>query len=262
MTSSLRKLARATTKIFRKTKTYRFSETDSYSSGADYFEAGQDYLERKEEDETTPSCKIMKPIVNAPPMVDYMMSLSKLEIFKFNHVEDNTRIKERILRHDIFMDANLSTHITGQIVQMDLNEDPRSRFPNMMDVCKLVLKDLQDYGDDSRIRGGLYGETYNTKIVTSALLPVYGFDSKSVTFWFKHQKVFRRTVCQEVEEMLMVNKFINMRPDWIDYHDQFWALSDQAMSALNVLAFLIYSLNVPVDTLRLPSVTTDSDSDQ
>ena len=50
----------------------------------------------------------------------------------------------------------------------------------------------------------------------------------------------------------MVNKFINMRPDWIDYHDQFWALSDQAMSALNVLAFLIYSLNVPLDSLAVP----------
>ena len=214
-----------------------------------------EYLERKQEEpesETPLAYKIMKPIVNAPPMVDYMMTLSKLEIFKYNHVEDNTRIKERTLRQDIYMDPHLDTQIKGQIVQMDLNEDPRSRFPNMMDVCKLVLKDLQDYGDDARIRGGLFGETYNTKIVTSAMLPIYGFDSKSVTFWFKHQKVFRHTVCQEVEEMLMINKFINMRPDWIDYHDQFWALSDQAMSALNVLAFLIYSLNVPVDSLAVP----------
>ena len=50
----------------------------------------------------------------------------------------------------------------------------------------------------------------------------------------------------------MVNRYIQMRPDWIDYHDPFWRLSEQGMSSLNVLAFLIYSQNVPVPQFTHP----------
>ena len=122
----------------------------------------------------------------------------------------------------------------------------------MNDVAYLVCQDILEYGEDSRRRGGIVGDTKNSRVVRQAFLPVYGFDDKEVTFWFRHQKVFRKIVCDELEELIMVNRYIQMRPDWIDYHDKFWRMSDTAMSALNIMAFLIYSLNVPVIQFTQP----------
>ena len=181
-----------------------------------------------------------------PKIIDDMMSMSKLETFKFNHLAEHERLKERLLRSDVYMDPQLKYHIKGQILQLDLQRDTRCRFPNMNDVAYLVCQDMLEYGEDSRRRGGIVGDTKNSRVVRQAFLPVYGFDDKKVTFWFRHQKVFRKIVCDELEELVMVNRYTQMRPDWIDYHDKFWMMSDTAMSALNIMAFLIYSLKVPV----------------
>ena len=135
------------------------------------------------------------------------ISLSKLDEFKLEFMKDGERLKERLLRRAVFLNVHLDMHIHGQIVQMDLNNDKRCRFPNMEDIMFLVVKDLSDYGRKSRQIDEVHGETFNTSLVSELLLPINGFDSKMVTFWFHHQKVFRKIITDEVEELLMVNRF-------------------------------------------------------
>ena len=251
--SSLKQIRRKTSRIFQRSRSYHVTtiiqDSPSLSTRSSLWSKAEDSpedLRYGEGPRNKPERKMNANLPNAPIMIDKMMSLSKLETFKHNYLEDGQRFKERLLRSDVYMDPRLKTHVKGQIMQLELRKDKRCRFPNMQDVMYVVLQDMIDYGNDSRLRGGIVGETHNTRIVSKAFLPVYGFDTKSVTFWFRHQKVFRKIVCDELEELVMINRYIQMRADWIDHHDPFWHLSDQAMSALNVLAFLIYSLDVPV----------------
>ena len=244
--SSLRDLKKKTSRIFSRRKIYVVNSTASSSS---YKSSLDSEADNRSDHRYGIKQEKMVPAETALPIIETMMSMSKLETFKNNHVSPKIRLKERLLRHDVYMDSNLTTHIKGQIHQMGLANNAKCRFPNMQDICLLVVQDLIDYGNEAKARGGLVGETKNSRLVSKAFLPVYGFDDKSVTFWFRHQKVFRKVVNDEVEELLMVNRYIKLNNDWIDYHDKFWSLSEQAMSSLNVLAFLIYSLNIPVKPL-------------
>ena len=178
--------------------------------------------------------------------MEMKFTLSKLDEFKFEFLRDGERLKERLLRRNVFLDKHLDTHIRGQIIQMDLDTDKRCRFPHLDDVALLALQDLSDYGRKSREISEVQGETFNTNLVSELLLPIYGFDSKKVTFWFRHQKVFRKIFVDEEEELLMVNRFIKLKMELVGYHSEFWALSDHAISALNILAHLVYSMNIPI----------------
>ena len=109
---------------------------------------------------------------------------------------------------------------------------------------------MSRFGNKCRQIDAVQGETFNTDIVSEALFPIHGFDDKKIKFWFVHQKIWRKILNDEVEELLMVNRFTRMKMELIGYHSAFWALSDQAMSALNTLGYLVYSLNIPIQPLH------------
>ena len=208
--------------------------------------------EKEEVEIKSPKTRLRQPEIHTLEMFSVQaITLSKLEEFKQDCVPADIRIKERLLRKDVFLDPFIETHIKGQIIQMDLGEDPRCRFPNMDQVAWLVAQDLVNYGAKSREIHAVQGDTFNTDIVTEALLPVYGFDTKQVKFWFDHQRIWRKMLNDEIEEFLMVSRFTKMKMELLGYHSKFWALSDQAMASLNILGYLIYSLNVPIKPLTV-----------
>ena len=221
------------------------------------FNAHEDYSEDFEDSaDITPKFRLRQPEFKIDEMFNNRdVTLSKLEEFKQDCVPADIRIKERLLRKDVFLDQYLDTHIKGQIIQMNLGEDRRCRFPNMDQIAWLAAADLSSYGEKSREIGEVQGDTHNTHLITEAMLPVYGFDSKQVKFWFDHQKVWRNCLNNEIEEMLMVNRFTRMKMELLGYHSKFWCLSDQAMSSLNILGYLVYSLKIPLRPMTELRVT-------
>ena len=198
-----------------------------------------------------PIYRLRKPEIKTLEMfTNRDVTLSKLEEFKNDCVPGDIRIKERLLRQGVLLDPFLETHIRGQIIQMDLGEDPRCRFPNMDQIAWLAAQDVSNFGRKCREINAVQGETFNTDIVSEALFPISGFDDKKIRFWFVHQKIWRKILNDELEEFLMINRFTRMKMELIGYHSAFWTLSDQAMSALNTLGYLVYSLNIPIQPLN------------
>ena len=137
--------------------------------------------------------------------------------------------------------------VKAQISQSRVQNDNRVRFPGASTVVKTVALDLKRSNELSRDFGRALKKPINTVLVMYAEIPQEGYNSDRIVSLYTQQKRLRRIINEELMDFLIINSHLGWESEELVHTHDFWKFSDEAISAINQLAYFLIATNHDFD---------------
>ena len=180
-----------------------------------------------------------------------MTVYSRILSFRIDHTHDDHDLKSvqtRRLTREILLDEHFWTYCKRQVDMAKLTSDRRCRFPGARIMTLHMVQDLYESAQESQKVGKALSRPINTPMVLFSQLPNLGpgFDESYAFKLYLQQKRLRRAICEEVLELMVINRHIQYDEGILPEDDDFWKLSDTTVEAINHMQFLLMATNYPI----------------
>ena len=178
-----------------------------------------------------------------------MTVYSRILSFRIDHTHDDKDLKSvqtRRLTREILLDEHFWTYCKRQVDMAKLTSDRRCRFPGARTMVLHMVLNLRESAQESQNVGKALSRPINTPMVLFSSLPSPGFDESYTVKLYLQQKRLRRAICEELLELMIINRHIQYDEGILSEDDDFWKLSDTTVEAINHMQFLLMATNYPI----------------
>ena len=109
-----------------------------------------------------------------------------------------------------------------------------------------MVQDLKESAQDSLKVGKAMSRPINTPMVLFSALPSPGFEESYTVKLYIQQKRLRRVICDEIFELMIINRHIQYDEGILPEDHEFWKLTDTTVEAINHMQFLLMARNYPI----------------
>ena len=174
---------------------------------------------------------------------------SKILEFRIHHTHGNDDLKAICIRQiskELMLDENFWGYCSKQIYQAIVIGDRRFSFPGVRIMVKKICQDLNDSASISQEMGRALRRPISSQMVLYSKLPGPGFEITHIVRLFMQQGQFRRLICEEIFQMMIVNRHIAYDEGILPENHEFWRFSDEAVEAINHMHFFLMATNYPI----------------
>ena len=179
-----------------------------------------------------------------------MTVYSRILSFRIHHThgdDDLKSVRTRSISRELMLDENFWTYCKKQVEMTQLNTDSRCRFPGGRLIVLQIVQDLKESAQMSKLMCRAMTRPMNTPMVLYSQLPSPGFDTGHVVPLYIQQKQLRRVICDEIYELMIINRHIQYDEGVLPEDSDFWKLSDIAVEAVNHMHYFLMATNYPIN---------------
>ena len=173
----------------------------------------------------------------------------KILRFRIDHTDGDQDLKSvqvRRISRELLLDDHFWSLCSRQIDQAIDMSNRKYRFPGVRIIVRNICQDLNDSACMSQEMGRALSKPINSQMVLYNKIPSLGFDLDHIVSLYIQQGRFRRLVCDEIWQMMIIGRHIAYDEGVLPENHEFWKFSDDAIHAINELQLFLMSTNYPL----------------